>query len=399
MKTTNYNYLDKKGLKVAIIAGENGSGKSRYLKQVAEHFAGNKPVTIVCNSVFDRFVGVRKIQKISVAQGKNFVVKVLKKTLIEAANQKNPISYNSLAKVLNYCGYLEGIGIELTNFSLKGYRSVTDLPEYQKLPVETQRYIFRPLDIDGLFDKVAWFNLGGSDSLNFLTYDFLPLLKYERLLKKAGAIGEIKLYFRKRYPNDQNLIPVTEGSSGELTLIATRLFLQTAVKNNSILIIDEPENSLHPLWQKEYINSLLDILYYQQPKIVIATHSPIIVSANQVQEDSGFQADIEIYQLKNDELLRVSDTDTRAQSVEDTYWNVFNTITPVNHFVSEKLVEELHRLNDGETSFDQVINLIQEMKQVSYDPKQKEFFEAAEKLTTQIHNNEVNIKIDPDQAS
>ncbi|WP_231364164.1 AAA family ATPase, partial [Escherichia coli] len=45
-----------------------------------------------------------------------------------------------------------------------------------------------------------------------------------------------------------------ETSSGEKNIIFTILNLIASIKNNSLLLIDEPELSLHPTWQMKYIN-------------------------------------------------------------------------------------------------------------------------------------------------
>lgn len=48
-------------------------------------------------------------------------------------------------------------------------------------------------------------------------------------------------------------------------------------KENSIILIDEPEISLHITWQQEIIKNLLRIADFKKLDIVIATHSPQII--------------------------------------------------------------------------------------------------------------------------
>ena len=48
----------------------------------------------------------------------------------------------------------------------------------------------------------------------------------------------------------------------------------------SLLIIDEPEVSLHIEWQKTWLDYILQICENKKVQVIIATHSPYIVNAN-----------------------------------------------------------------------------------------------------------------------
>ncbi|MEC7167449.1 MAG: AAA family ATPase [Candidatus Thermoplasmatota archaeon] len=91
-------------------------------------------------------------------------------------------------------------------------------------------------------------------------------------------------------------IPLSLLSSGEkqLTLLYWKIF--SSMKRNrdtheNIVIIDEPELSLHISWQRDFISNLLDLLVFQERygdeaeggynvKIFVATHSPSILANN-----------------------------------------------------------------------------------------------------------------------
>lgn len=49
------------------------------------------------------------------------------------------------------------------------------------------------------------------------------------------------------------------------------------VRPNTLVLIDEPELSLHVAWQKRFLLDLLEIVATAQFDAVIATHSPFIV--------------------------------------------------------------------------------------------------------------------------
>lgn len=383
------NYISSDKAKVLIIAGENGSGKSRYLKQIAENFSKNKPVTIVCNTVFDRFQDMDHIDKISVADGRNIAANAIKRVLTFAFHESDPLSYKPIAQVLGYCGYSKVVGIKVEGMASTFKDKIFNNPDVPKLT----RSDLKELDdayklLKDNEARITWINLANSDPRSgYIHRSISVLIKHEKLLVKIDAIKSINLYLSK----EDVQIPLDESSSGELTLIATRVFLATTIQENEIILIDEPENSLHPLWQREYINQLLDILYLKQPTIVIATHSPIIVSTGQIKEEEDKSAvEIGIFKIENENLVKVEDNQSEATSVEDTYWKVFNTVTPVNHFVSEILVAKLNDLAKGNTTLDEINELINNLDQASYDPVQKEFFIAVKVLAQKVHAEEIN---------
>ena len=50
------------------------------------------------------------------------------------------------------------------------------------------------------------------------------------------------------------------------------------VKENTILLIDEPEISLHVEWQLEFLDDIEKILEDKKIQVIIATHSPQIIN-------------------------------------------------------------------------------------------------------------------------
>jgi hypothetical protein len=71
-----------------------------------------------------------------------------------------------------------------------------------------------------------------------------------------------------------------ELSSGEYHMYSTILGLGFGMAESSVVLIDEPENSLHPQWQREFMNSVFDICEQtlRNGHLVVCTHSPLIVS-------------------------------------------------------------------------------------------------------------------------
>lgn len=76
--------------------------------------------------------------------------------------------------------------------------------------------------------------------------------------------------------------PVTDlkrASSGQLSMVTAILALAAVMRDDSLVLIDEPELSLHPEWQVRYISLLLETFSsYRGCHFVIATHSPLVVA-------------------------------------------------------------------------------------------------------------------------
>jgi predicted ATP-binding protein involved in virulence len=76
---------------------------------------------------------------------------------------------------------------------------------------------------------------------------------------------------------DRKPIPVTALSSGEQHELVLLYDLLFKVKPNTLVLIDEPELSLHISWQKGFMDDLLEIIRIAHFDVLIATHSPYIV--------------------------------------------------------------------------------------------------------------------------
>ncbi|CDG99756.1 ATP-binding protein [Xenorhabdus bovienii] len=57
------------------------------------------------------------------------------------------------------------------------------------------------------------------------------------------------------------------------------LGISSVIKDNSLILIDEPEVCLHPEWQEKYIKLLIDIFKINKKcHFIITTHSPQIIA-------------------------------------------------------------------------------------------------------------------------
>ncbi|AIJ37076.1 ATP-binding protein [Flavobacterium psychrophilum] len=70
------------------------------------------------------------------------------------------------------------------------------------------------------------------------------------ILRRIGLIRTFEIQVYKKGGTPFNF---SEASSGEANILSTLLSLVPLLKDNSLILIDEPEISLHPLWQSKYM--------------------------------------------------------------------------------------------------------------------------------------------------
>ena len=85
-------------------------------------------------------------------------------------------------------------------------------------------------------------------------------------------------------------IPLEKLSSGEKETLVLFYQLIFEVSEDSILLIDEPEISLHIAWQRKFAEDIMAIIKGKKINVIIATHSVQIINGNRrIQRDLGEQ--------------------------------------------------------------------------------------------------------------
>ena len=95
-----------------------------------------------------------------------------------------------------------------------------------------------------------------------------------RFLHKSISVGRegIKIHSSG---SQLDLEMLSSGEQHELVMIYDLLF---RVKKNSLILIDEPELSLHVAWQKQFFPDLEDMARLSDFQALVATHSPQIIN-------------------------------------------------------------------------------------------------------------------------
>lgn len=119
-----------------------------------------------------------------------------------------------------------------------------------------------------------------------------------------------------------------ESSSGETQQLCQFISIMSSIESDSLILIDEPENSSHPNWQMSYIGWLQKIFKnYRDCHFLIATHSHFLLTDMQPEWGRIIALDKEGNGLKNivDEGMN-----TFCWSTDDILYRVFGVCNTRN---------------------------------------------------------------------
>lgn len=128
---------------------------------------------------------------------------------------------------------------------------------------------------------------------------------------------------------------LSQASSGELSLLFAMSSIAGEIQDGSLILIDEPEISLHPKWQLSFLSLLVDIFSnYKSCHFIIATHSPNIVSS--IPDENAFIVNIETEktQLEPSEKYHNRSADFQLASI-------FNAPGNNNEYLLSQVIEVL----------------------------------------------------------
>lgn len=158
--------------------------------------------------------------------------------------------------------------------------------EVQKKILEYKKY-----DLVGELEVVSELGVHYNEVLKLYLTDLYNKLssidKYYDKLSTFDRIvsGKHLAYKRLQFKGDEmkiigsngHEIPIRKLSSGEQNLLVLCYNLVFGLDDRNILLIDEPENSLHMAWLQNLLNDYMKIAKLTGCQIIIATHSPAFI--------------------------------------------------------------------------------------------------------------------------
>jgi ABC-type lipoprotein export system ATPase subunit len=169
--------------------------------------------------------------------------------------------------------------------------------------------------------------------LDFSTLQSLALLRRLGLLKIVNCfIGA------EQHPSSD----ISYSSSGQQQILCSLLSLVSSLSDGAVVLIDEPELSLHPTWQQLYFDILLaSITPFKNCHVIVATHSPLIVQRAQ-NSDAGV-----IRMGTNDRGVDLKD---ERASVEDALLDIFETPITDSVEMASKIFDAVTQAEGGSKS-------------------------------------------------
>jgi len=134
-------------------------------------------------------------------------------------------------------------------------------------------------------------------------------------------------------------------SSGETHLLCQFIGIMADIRHDSLVLIDEPENSSHPDWQMNYVGWLKDIFSeYADSHFIIATHSPLILANMKASEST-------IVRLARDNNNRLLDEGGMTQGCYS--WTIDEILQDVMEMKSNRTADFNSAMSDFEQALDE----------------------------------------------
>lgn len=185
-------------------------------------------------------------------------------------------------------------------------------------------------------------------------------------LEKLDIINVNGIKLKK---NNSNM-DISNISSGEFHLLISLIGIFSKIKENSLVMIDEPEISLHPNWQMQYITFLKKVFSKNTScQFIITSHSHFIVS-----DLEGESSSVTAIKRNDENKLKskLITSDTFGWSAEDILYNVFNAYSTRNKFIATDIAKILNELSKGDKNKSNYVSKEQLDKLIELDKNLKD---------------------------
>ena len=166
-------------------------------------------------------------------------------------------------------------------------------------------------------------------------------LKTLKAMQNLGLVEVPKIEFINK-----ESFSIDYASSGEKNILHTVLNLLANVEDDSLILIDEPELSLHPEWQTKYITLIQKILNNNlRCHSILATHSHFMASDIDSEYASIVHVEINHDDDSTSRVGRLIPYSTYAWSAENILYKVFNLRTTRNYYFENDLKKLIDLIN------------------------------------------------------
>lgn len=133
-------------------------------------------------------------------------------------------------------------------------------------------------------------------------------------------------------------------SSGQFHILISIIGIASEIDDNTLLLIDEPEISLHPTWQIKYIEILKHLLSpFTDCHTIICTHSHFLVSS--MTQDNGEV--LHARKIKGEIYFERVESDVFGWSPENILYNIFGMTSTRNSYFESDLRKIISAITNG----------------------------------------------------
>jgi predicted ATP-binding protein involved in virulence len=173
-----------------------------------------------------------------------------------------------------------------------------------------------------------------------------------------------------RIQKSKSSLSINEISSGEYHLLNSLIGMFANISKDSLVLIDEPEISLHPNWQMRYITFLKSVFAnFPSCHFILSTHSHFLISDLEGNSSSvtALSRDFETNKLS----AKLLEANTFGWSAEEILYAVFKVRTTRNFYLETELRELLHKIaikSDDKNRMKSILNSIKLLTLNDEDP-------------------------------
>lgn len=178
-------------------------------------------------------------------------------------------------------------------------------------------------------------------------------------LKQCDLVNSTNVIFHKKGSD----VTSDDMSSGEFDMLSTVLSISAAANDpHTLVLLDEPELSLHPNWQMTLIDNLDRALKDQICHLVIATHSHMLVSDLPMNRSAVTQIEKD---NKGEVKTAIISESTYGWSAEEVLLKVFKTATDRNRYFGERIGKLLEKMGNNTIKHEEVTKELKELQEIS----------------------------------
>lgn len=263
---------DGKTLENIVIAGANGTGKTTLLLEIfkAMEGGGEEIIHVMLELDISDLPGYEEQKKkLQFTQKDRKDMWWLRELWDDKSGKYDKKTWPRIIYLPTEINF-ETLTIRTLSFSLPYHftnivnqRIIEDVPSFIASTINNEVFKNPSLPAQGAIDKVC-------HEINTI----FEILDIDAQMIGLNPEGEKLPIFKN---SAGKIFDINHLSSGEKQLFIRAMALRMLNANNSVILIDEPEISLHPGWQQKIVKVYEKIGNNNQ--IIIATHSPHIVAS------------------------------------------------------------------------------------------------------------------------